>query len=68
MSAISSFWPRSQDRIAESLYAGTAPGLVSGVFQIKARVPAEIEAGERIPIRVISGAISSPIGPSVAVK
>ncbi|MCX6613538.1 MAG: hypothetical protein NTW74_22155 [Acidobacteria bacterium] len=53
---------------AELLYAGPAPGLVSGVFQINARIPNGIEPGDKIPIRVRSGNIESPLGTTIAVK
>ncbi|WP_031499467.1 CARDB domain-containing protein [Bryobacter aggregatus] len=53
---------------AELLYAGPAPGLVSGVFQINARVPVAIEPGDKIAISVKAGAIESPVGATIAVK
>jgi uncharacterized protein (TIGR03437 family) len=53
---------------AELLYAGPAPGLVSGVFQINARIPMGVESGDKVPIRVRSGNIESPVGTTIAVK
>ncbi|MBM4455610.1 MAG: hypothetical protein FJ411_04395 [Verrucomicrobia bacterium] len=53
---------------AEILYAGPAPGLVSGVFQINARVPASTPAGAQVPIRVLSATTASPVGTTIAVK
>jgi uncharacterized protein (TIGR03437 family) len=44
---------------AEVLYAGAAPGLVSGVLQINARLPANLAGGEA-PVVVTIGAASSP--------
>ncbi len=55
-------------REAEILYSGPAPGLVSGVFQINARVPDGIEPGDRVSIRVRSGTTDSPVGTTIAVK
>lgn len=53
---------------AEVVYAGPAPALVSGVFQINARVPAGIEAGSAVPVLVSSGTFTSPAGTTIAVK
>lgn len=56
------------DSPAEISYAGPAPGLVSGVFQINARVPASTPAGAQVPIRVLSGMTASPVDTTIAVK
>ncbi len=53
---------------AQLFYAGPAPGLVSGVFQINARIPDGIDPGDRVTIRVKSGSIESPTGTTIAVK
>jgi uncharacterized protein (TIGR03437 family) len=53
---------------AEVLYAGPAPGLVSGVFQINARVPAGVTPGNAVPVRVTSGTVVSPAGTTLAVR
>lgn len=52
---------------AELLYAGPAPGLVSGVFQINARVPAGV-SGDRVSVLVRSGSNASLAGTTIAVK
>jgi uncharacterized protein (TIGR03437 family) len=52
---------------AEVLYAGPAPGLVSGVFQINVRIPAGL-SGPSIPVVVSSGTVSSPPGTTIAVQ
>jgi uncharacterized protein (TIGR03437 family) len=52
---------------AELLYAGPAPGLVSGVFQINARVPEGV-TGEKVSLLVRSGATASIAGTTIAVK
>ncbi len=51
----------------EVLYAGAAPGLVAGVFQINVRIPADLEAGAH-PVVVQIGAASSPADVTVAVR
>jgi uncharacterized protein (TIGR03437 family) len=51
---------------AAVLYQGEAPGLVSGVFQMNIRIPANAHSG-RVPVVVQSGAVSSP-AVTVAVK
>jgi uncharacterized protein (TIGR03437 family) len=53
---------------AEILYAGPAPGLVSSVFQINARIPEGVTPGASVPVRVTSGAATSPAGATIAVK
>jgi uncharacterized protein (TIGR03437 family) len=53
---------------AEVTYAGPAPGLVAGVLQINAIVPAGASSGAAIPIDVvIAGATSQP-GVTVAIQ
>jgi len=52
---------------AEVLYAGAAPGLVAGVFQVNVRIPADVEAGAQ-PVVVQVGANSSPADVTVAVQ
>ncbi len=57
---------------AETLYAGPAPGLVSGVVQINARIPAGVAPGDRVAVVVRSGVgsaqIVSPAGTTIAVR
>lgn len=53
---------------AEVLYAGPAPGLVSGVFQVNVRIPASVDPGPAVPVRVASGTVLSPAGTTIAVK
>jgi uncharacterized protein (TIGR03437 family) len=52
---------------AEVLYAGAAPGLVAGVFQINVRVPADVAGGAQ-PVVVQIGAASSSPEVTVAVR
>ena len=49
-------------------FAGAAPGLVSGVIQVNAIVPAGVTPGSAVPVTVSVGGISSPIGTTIAVQ
>jgi uncharacterized protein (TIGR03437 family) len=51
---------------AEVLYAGAAPGLVSGVLQVNARVPESAASGLQ-PIQITVGAATSQPGVVVAI-
>jgi uncharacterized protein (TIGR03437 family) len=53
---------------AEVLYAGAAPGFVSGLLQINCRIPAEVEPGYAVPVQLRAGEASSPSGVSIAVR
>ncbi len=44
---------------AEVLYAGSAPGLVNGVLQVNARVPAAVVPGSAVPVDLIVGESAS---------
>jgi uncharacterized protein (TIGR03437 family) len=46
-------------RVADVLYAGAAPGLISGVLQVNARVPADVARGQMVPIQLIVGTTTS---------
>ena len=52
----------------EVLYAGAAPGFVSGLLQINVRVPIGIAAGPLVPVAVNIGGFSSQAGVTVAVR
>jgi len=52
---------------AEVLYAGAAPGLVAGVLQVNARVPAAVASGN-VPVVVTVGSASSQPDLTVAVQ
>ena len=45
---------------ADALYAGDSPGLVSGVLQVNARVPANLTSGTQVPVQLIIGSYTSP--------
>jgi uncharacterized protein (TIGR03437 family) len=49
-------------------YTGAAPGLVSGVLQINAKVPAAVTPGASVPVQVAIGTASSQSGVTLAVR
>jgi uncharacterized protein (TIGR03437 family) len=52
----------------EVLYAGGAPGLVAGVMQVNARVPANTSPGNNVAISVTVGSNLAQSGVTIAVK
>jgi uncharacterized protein (TIGR03437 family) len=55
-------------KTAEVLYAGPAPGLLSGVFQVNARVPSGAGSTSGVLVSVTIGAITSPLGVTLSVR
>jgi uncharacterized protein (TIGR03437 family) len=53
---------------ATVLYAGPAPGLVAGVIQINAIIPAGIDYTHHVPVTWSAGNYSSPTGVTIAVN
>ena len=53
---------------AEVAYAGAAPTLVAGIFQIDVQVPLGVTPGSAVPVVVTAGPVSSPGGPTIAVS
>ena len=52
---------------AEILYAGAAPGLISGVLQVNCRIPADVEPALAVPVVLsVGGAVSPPV--TIAVR
>jgi uncharacterized protein (TIGR03437 family) len=49
-------------------FAGAAPGLISGLVQINAQVPAGVAPGAAVPVQVNMGLASSPLTVTVAVQ
>lgn len=49
-------------------FAGAAPGLVTGVFQINVVIPPSITPSSAVPITVTVGGVTTPIGTTVAVQ
>ncbi len=56
------------DLPAEVLYAGSAPSLISGVFQINCRIPSDVLPGLAVPIRVAVGSARSASAITIAVR
>lgn len=52
----------------EVLYAGAAPGLVAGVFQVNVKIPSGIVAGPSVPIRLGVGGTFSRSGVTLAIR
>jgi uncharacterized protein (TIGR03437 family) len=57
-----------EGREADVLYAGAAPLLVAGVLQVNARVPAGLDGGPAVPVRIKVGQQSSQEGITLAVR
>ncbi len=53
---------------AEVLYAGSAPGLVDGVFQINVRIPKSVASGHSVPVALSIGGVSAQTGVTLAVQ
>ena len=53
---------------AAVLYAGAAPGMVSGVLQVNTRVPPTVTSGFNVPLTLLVGDAASPDGPTLAVQ
>jgi uncharacterized protein (TIGR03437 family) len=53
---------------APVLYAGGAPGLVAGLLQINARVPAGVTPGNAVPVQIRVAETVSPSGVTLAVR
>jgi uncharacterized protein (TIGR03437 family) len=52
---------------AQVLYAGGAPGLVAGVFQVNVLVPATVRPGNAVPVVLMLGAAQSVAGVTIAI-
>ena len=53
---------------AEVQYAGAAPGLMAGVFQVNLKVPESVAPGPAVPLQIRVGQNSSPTGVTLAVR
>jgi len=49
-------------------FAGEAPGLVTGVFQVNVLIPAGVTPGNAVPVTIAIGNLSSPAGTTIAVQ
>jgi len=56
------------DVAAEVLYAGTAPGLITGIVQINARIPDNAPIGKAVPIWIKVDNLASPAGVTLNIK
>jgi uncharacterized protein (TIGR03437 family) len=52
---------------AEVVYAGSAPGLVSGIFQVNVRIPASTPSGNHVFVSLAVAGASTPDGATIAV-
>ncbi len=55
-------------QLGDILYGAAAPGLVAGVLQINARLPASISSGPNKNVTLMLGDAVSPFGPTIAVE
>jgi len=53
---------------APVIFVGPAPGLVNGLVQINARVPANAPVGAAVPIAIRVGTTDSAAGPTVSIR
>jgi len=53
---------------AQNLWAGAAPGMVAGVFQINVQIPDGASAGSAVPVRVTIGGTTSPDGVTMVIR
>lgn len=53
---------------ARVLYAGAAPGLISGILQVNAEIPSDVPSGPSVPILLAVGGNLSQAGVTVAIK
>jgi uncharacterized protein (TIGR03437 family) len=53
---------------AEVFYAGAVPGMVTGLLQVNARVPAGPPSGSTVPVVLTVGSASSQTGVTMAVR
>jgi len=53
---------------ATVLYAGSAPGLVSGVMQVNLQIPAGITSGGAVPLSITVGNSNTQLGITIAVQ
>jgi uncharacterized protein (TIGR03437 family) len=49
-------------------YAGAAPGMMPGVLQVNAEIPASVQPGNSVPVHVTVGGVASQDGVTLAVN
>jgi uncharacterized protein (TIGR03437 family) len=52
----------------ETLYAGSAPGLVTGLLQINVLLPADLPVGPAVPVVVTINGVASSSGTTVSIE
>ncbi len=50
------------------LFAGAAPGLVTGLMQLNVLIPADFPVGESVPISISVGGFVSPVGTTISIE
>ena len=53
---------------AQVVYAGSSPGLISGIMQVNAQVPDGIASGAAVPLVMTVGGINSKLNVTIAVQ
>jgi uncharacterized protein (TIGR03437 family) len=53
---------------AKVSYAGAAPGMMPGVLQVNAEIPASVQPGNSVPVHVTVGGVASQDGVTLAVN
>jgi uncharacterized protein (TIGR03437 family) len=53
---------------ATVLFAGAAPGIVTGILQVNIVIPTGIAPGNAVPVAISIGNVSSPVGTTLAVQ
>jgi uncharacterized protein (TIGR03437 family) len=56
------------DRQLETTYIGSAPGQISGLLQINARIPFDLPPGDALPVTLYVGTLASQTGVTVSVR
>jgi uncharacterized protein (TIGR03437 family) len=56
------------DRQLETTYIGSAPGQISGLLQINARIPFDLTPGNTLPITLYVGTAASQTGVTVSIR
>jgi len=65
--AVTIEWGGTALAASDILYAGAAPGLISGVYQINIRVPAAVTSNAQNQVRMRVGGVLSPEGTTIFV-
>jgi uncharacterized protein (TIGR03437 family) len=53
---------------AQVVYAGSAPGLISGVVQINCLIPGGLSPGPALPVTLSAGTVKSAVGVTIALR